>query len=63
MTLEQFLKKYNKCSFCRSYVIQGDLCRGCKWRWGHGQWATEEDMDLFDPKPEWSERMNKEVTE
>ena len=64
MTLKQFLRKYNKCPFCRSYAIQGNLCYGCKWRFGHGQYAKEgRDFDLFDPKPSWSERMNKEVTE
>lgn len=63
MTIDEFLEKYNKCPFCRSYRIQGNLCYGCKWRWGHGQYARDTDFDLFDPKEEWGQRMNKEVTE
>lgn len=61
MTLDQFLRKYNKCPFCRSYVIQGNLCYVCKWRFGHGQYAKETDFDLFDPKESWRELMNREV--
>lgn len=53
--------KYNKCPFCRSYAIQGNLCYGCKWRFGHGQYAKETDFDLFDPKESWRELMNREV--
>ena len=41
MELDQFLRKYNKCPFCRSYAIQGNLCYGCKWRFGHGQYAIQ----------------------
>ena len=64
MTLDEFLRKYNKCPFCRSYARQGNLCYGCKWRFGHGQYAKEgRDFDLFDPKDSWRELMNKEVTE
>ena len=56
MTLDEFLQKYNKCPFCRSYARQGNLCYGCKWRFGHGQYAKEgRDFDLFDPKPSWHE--------
>lgn len=64
MTLDQFLKKYNKCPFCRSYNIQGELCRNCKWRWSNdGHYAKETDMDKFDPTDEWRNLMNKEVAE
>lgn len=62
MTLDEFLQKYNKCPFCRSYARQGNLCYGCKWRFGHGQYAKEgRDFDLFDPKPSWHELMEREV--
>ena len=63
MTLNEFLQKYNRCPFCRTYAIQGSWCYGCKWRWGHGQWAKETDVDMFDPTEEWGRRLNKEVTE
>ena len=63
MTLDQFLRKYSKCPFCRSYAIQGNLCHGCKWRFAHGQYAEDTDLDLFDPKDSWHQRMNREVTE
>lgn len=63
MTLNEFLRKYNRCPFCRSYAIQGNLCYGCKWRFAHGQYAKEWDFDLFDPTSEWHRRLNKEVTE
>lgn len=61
ITLDEFLRKYTKCPFCRSYSIQGNLCYGCKWRWGHGQYAKDTDFDLFDPTEEWTRRMNEEV--
>lgn len=64
MTLDEFLKKYNKCPFCRSYMFQTN-CRGCKWRFTKigGEPYKENDLDLFDPTDEWRIRMNKEVTE
>lgn len=63
MTLDQFLQKYTRCPFCRSYAIQGNLCYGCKCKYANGQYAKETDMDLFDPKDSWRELMNREVTE
>ena len=63
MTVDDFLRKYNKCPFCRSYVRQGNLCYGCKWRNANGQYAKDTDFDLFDPTDEWAERMSREVTE
>ena len=63
MTLDEFLQKYNKCPFCRSYAIQGNLCYGCKWKYANGEYAKDTDFDLFDPKDSWRELMNKEVTE
>lgn len=63
MTVNEFLKKYNRCPFCRTYAIQGSWCIGCKWRFAHGQYAKENDVDMFDPKEEWFRRMNKEVTQ
>lgn len=62
MTLDQFLRKYNKCPFCRNYVRQR-CCRECKWRFANGQYAKDDDIDKFDPKEEWGRLMNKEVTE
>lgn len=65
MTLDDFLKKYNKCPFCRNYRIQGDTCRNCKWRWAYGmyaKYAKETDLDRFDPTEEWAQRLNAEVT-
>lgn len=61
MTVDEFLKKYNKCLFCRSYKIQGNACYGCKWRFAHGQYAKDSDFDLFEPTDEWARRMNQEV--
>lgn len=63
MTLNEFLRKYNRCPFCRTYNIQGSWCYGCKWRRGNGQYAKENDVDMFDPTEEWFRRLNKEVTE
>ena len=62
MTLDQFLRKYTKCPFCRNYVRQIN-CRGCQWRFANGQYAKDDDIDKFDPKEEWHILMNKEVTE
>ena len=61
MTLNEFLKKYTRCPFCWSYAIQGNLCYGCKWRYGHGQYAKDTDFDLFDPNEVWKEMMEREV--
>ena len=63
MTIEQFWQKYNHCPMCRSYVIQGTLCDGCKWMWGNGRYTTDTDMDLFKPTDEARERMNREINE
>ena len=63
MTVDDFLRKYNKCPFCMSYNIQGDLCNCCKWKWAHGQYAKDTDLDLFDPTEEWMILMSREVTE
>lgn len=63
MTLDQFLKKYNRCPFCRYYAHQGNPCIRCKWRFANGEYAKDTDYDGFDPKQEWMDRMNKEVTE
>ena len=63
MTIEQFWQKYNHCPLCRSYVIQGALCDGCKWMWGNGRYTTDTDMDLFKPTDEARERMNREINE
>ena len=62
MTLDQFLRKYNKCPFCRSYIIQGAACDHCRWKWSNdGKYAKDTDMDKFDPSDEWINRMNMEV--
>lgn len=58
MTIDMFLKKYNKCPFCESYAMQGELCRGCE-----NYIIKGEGIDKFRPKQEWINRMNKEVTE
>ena len=63
MTVDDFLRKYNKCPFCRSYNIQGNFCNGCKWQWAHGQYAKDTDFDRFDPTEEWMRMMNREVTD
>ena len=63
MTLDQFLRKYNRCPFCRSYDRQGELCRNCRWRFGTGAASADGKIDKFDPNEEWNRRINKEVTE
>lgn len=58
MTIDDFLRKYTRCPFCESYTEQGSLCDGCKYRF-HGA----DGIDKFMPTPEWTARMNREVTE
>ena len=62
MTVDDFLKKYNKCPFCEYYSFQKN-CRECKWQWANGQYAKDTDIDKFRPTEEWMHRMSKEVTE
>lgn len=64
MTVDEFLKKYNKCPFFRSYRFQGAVCDHCKFKWSNdGKYSKETDLDKFDPTDEWMIRMNMEVTE
>ena len=62
MTVDDFLKKYNKCPFCRNYLFQKS-CYGCKWQYAQGQYAKDTDVDKFDPGEEWMRRMSAEVDE
>lgn len=62
MTVDEFMKKYNKCPFCEYYSRQ-KLCENCKWTYGNGQYAKDTDTDRFSPTYEWMRLMNKEVTE
>jgi hypothetical protein len=59
MTADEFLRKYNKCPFCRYYTRQL-MCYDCRWRFGRG---NDVDMDKFSPTEEWNRLFNKEVTE
>ena len=60
-TIDEFLKKYNRCPFCKEYTSQY-RCGECKYflpidkyrLWGH---------DLFNPTEEWYSLMNREVDE
>lgn len=47
---------------CKNYVMQR-RCHGCKWRFANGQYATDDEIDKFEPKDEWHRLINKEVTE
>lgn len=61
MTVDEFLKKYNKCPFCRNYTHQR-TCDRCCWRFGRGHYPPEiGEKDGFEPKQEWTDTMNREV--
>lgn len=62
MTLDEFLKKYNHCPFCRSYTIQGPLCDHCIYFFGSG-YKKDGSIDKFDPTEDWIRLLNKEVTQ
>lgn len=63
MTIDDFLKKYNRCPFCLHYTQQGNHCYRCMWRFANGKYANVTCYDGFDPNEEWTKRMNREVTE
>lgn len=60
MTIDEFLKKYNRCPFCKNYVIQNAACDGCKWA---DPIVRPGETDKFGPKEEWIQMMNEEVDE
>ena len=60
MTIDEFLKKYNRCPFCRMYTIQNAAGDGCKWA---DPIVRPYEIDKFDPNEEWMLRMNTEVTD
>ena len=60
MTLDQFLRKYNKCPFCRNYRFQGEPCRNCVHYFSTRE-GKEGYFDHFDPTEEWMNMMNREV--
>ena len=60
MTLDDFLNKYTRCPFCESYLLQGNLCYGCKYK---TPYPKENEFDLFRPTDEWIRRINREVDE
>ena len=63
MTADEFLKKYNKCPFCKYYSAQR-MCDDCKWKFANGQYSNpDRDSDKFYPTQEWHDRFNREVTE
>ena len=58
MTLDEFLNKYNKCPFCEEYTTGQQDCKGCVFRY-----LNAPGFDYFHPTQEWTDRMNKEVTD
>jgi len=59
LTIDEFLKKYNKCPFCVNYVHQ-ENCDQCV------HWLPIDrgvSKDLFRPTSAWTELMNREVSE
>ena len=62
MTIDEFWERYNHCPKCRGYLIQGDMCRGCKWEFPIFEDRTDK-LDKFDPTEECIRLMNKMIQE
>ena len=60
MTLDEFLKKYNRCPFCLEYSSQ-HVCGDCRYFLPLGEYKTK--LDLFRPNDDWIEMINRRVTE
>lgn len=58
MTIDEFLKKYNRCPHCEHYTTQGHVCSECKWEFPT---TYDRHSDNFSPTDVWMRNLNREV--